>query len=78
MRINELQCKDVVNVCNGEKLGFVTDLILSDDCLCVDAIIVSENKVWELLNIFQAPQETVISMCQVVNIGEDVILVNVI
>ena len=77
MRLNKLQCKDVVNVCNGCKLGFVSDIELNESCLCVEAIIVCGSGLIDYLKFFHGPQEIVIPMCQVVSIGEDVILVNI-
>lgn len=77
MRLNELQCKDVVNVLNGCKLGFVSDIELNADCLCVEALIVCTNTFFDYFKFFQSPQEILIPMCQVVSIGKDVILVNI-
>lgn len=77
MRLNDLQCKDVVNVCNGCKLGFVSDVRLNEACLCVEALIVCATGFRDCFKFFAKPQEICIPMCQVVSIGEDVILVNV-
>jgi Uncharacterized protein conserved in bacteria len=77
MRLHELQCKDVINVCSGAKLGYVCDVVLNETCLCVEAIVVCTSGFLDYLKFFQNPEEIVVSMCQVVSIGEDVILVNV-
>lgn len=77
MRLNKLQCKDVVNVCNGCKLGYVSDIELNETCLCVEALIVTTTGITDFLKFFHSPEEICIPMCQVVNIGEDVILVNI-
>lgn len=76
MRLQKLQCKDVINVCNGSKLGYVSDVKLNETCLCVDALIVTTSGFLDYLKFFQEPSEIIIPMCQVVSIGEDVILVN--
>ena len=76
MRLNELQCKDVINLINGCKLGYVSDLILNDSCLCVEALVVTASGLKECFKFFQGPTEITIPMQQVVSIGKDVILVN--
>lgn len=77
MRLHELQCKDVINVCTGANIGYVSDICLNETCLCVDALVVSTGGVLDYLKFFQDPKEIVVPMCQVISIGEDVILVNI-
>ena len=31
MRFSELACKEVINLCNGARLGYVSDLELEED-----------------------------------------------
>jgi Uncharacterized conserved protein len=78
MRYNTLQCKEVININTGCKIGYVCDIILDDRCLCVVALIVHSASLFGFFNVFRAEEELEINMSRVVNIGEDVILVDII
>lgn len=73
MRIFELRQKEVINVCNGQKLGYVIDVEFSLEEGCIEAIIVpGPCKLWGILG---RDQEYVIPFRCICNIGPDVILV---
>ena len=38
-----LREKDVINVCDGKKIGFICDLLIDIDCGRIEAIFVSEH-----------------------------------
>lgn len=71
-KLTELRCKEVINVCNGERLGFVGDLRI-DSCSgkIVDIIIPRG-----LPLPFCKQESIVIPWCCIERIGEDAILVN--
>ena len=57
---SDLKCKEVINVCDGGRLGCVTDLELD---LCTGTILAIRDGI-------------VIPFCRIQKIGEDVILVD--
>ena len=76
MSFSELRQKDVINICDGRKLGRPIDLILNENA-CVEALIVPDGGggVWGLLKPDR--QGLVIPWRRVRRIGDDVILVEV-
>lgn len=75
MRIYELRQKEVVNMCNCEKIGFVADVEFNPKNGCIEALIIpGPCKLWGILG---RDQEYVIPFCDVRHIGPDVILVEV-
>lgn len=75
MRLVTLQAKDVVNVTTGCKIGYVVDV---DIDLCtgrVEAIIVEKDTLFKIFCFFKEPAIKIIPMRCIVNIGGDVILV---
>ncbi len=77
MRLVDMQCKDVINVVTGCKIGFVCDVIVDNCCACVQAIVVEKITFWRFFRFFSAIEEVIIPINNIVNIGEDVILVNI-
>lgn len=77
MRFVSLQCKDVINVIDGCKIGYVSDVEIDQLTCRVVALIVERINVFRLFCFFKEADCIVIPIEQVVNIGEDVILVNV-
>ena len=76
MSFSELRRKDVVNICDGRKMGRPIDLILSDSA-CVQALVVP-GRSGGLLGLFRQDREgIVIPWERVRRVGDDVILVEV-
>ena len=76
MSFSEIRRKDVVNICDGRKLGKPIDLILNDSA-CVQALVVP-GRGGGLLGLFKPEREGyVIDWSKVRRIGDDVILVEV-
>ena len=71
----ELRRKDVVNICNGTRLGCISDLELDDCTGCISAIVVPGPD--RLFGIFKSSEEVVIPFGCIRKIGADVILVEV-
>lgn len=64
--------KQVVNICNGEILGYVTDFIVDSCNGCLNAIIVPGES--GFFN-FKKSNDIIIPWDKIYKIGEDVILV---
>lgn len=76
MSFSELKQKDVINVCDGKKLGKPIDLILNEHA-CVEALVVP-GCTGGILGLLKPDHEGyVIPWCKVRRIGDDVILVEV-
>ncbi|WP_432400756.1 YlmC/YmxH family sporulation protein [Wukongibacter sp. M2B1] len=70
---SDLRMKEVINVANGSRVGFIYDFEINLEKNRVEAIIVpSEGK---FLKIFNKDNDQVIPWKRIVKIGEDVILV---
>lgn len=75
MRISEMQAKEIVNLNNGKRLGYMNDLRLNLGTGRIEAIIVSPTR--KVSNIFMREPEIVVMWDHIVKIGSDVILVRV-
>lgn len=75
MRISELKEKDVINICDGERLGNVCDIDFEKQTGKICALIVPGP--CKILGILGRDQEYVIPYCQVRKIGGDAILVEI-
>lgn len=71
---SDLRCKEVINVCDGGRLGCVTDLELDLCTGTILAIIVPGEG--RLLGLIRPRDGLVIPFCRIQKIGEDVILVD--
>lgn len=73
MTYSELRQKDVINICDGRRLGRPTDIVLSERA-CIEAIIVPAPG--GIMSVFRPEKEGFpISWSCVRRIGDDVILV---
>ena len=76
MSFSEIRRKDVVNICDGRKLGKPIDLILNDSA-CVQALVVP-GRSGGVLGLLKHDREgCVIDWNRVRRIGDDVILLEV-
>ena len=71
---SDLKCKEVINVCDGGRLGCVTDLELDLCTGTILAIVVPGEK--SMLSLIRSRDGLVIPFCRIQKIGEDVILVD--
>lgn len=76
MKYSHLQRKKVVDTKSGAILGHVRDLDIKHSSLCIESIFVGKQRCRILSVLFSQPL-TCIPIQQIVNIGEDVILVNI-
>ena len=72
-RFSELKCKEVINIKDGNKLGFISDIEFNCKTGEICAIIVPcEGK---FLGVFGKGDDYIIPYCKIEKIGDDVILV---
>ena len=72
-RVTELQCKEVVCVSDGSRLGFVSDVVVEAPQGCVKAIVVPcKRKIGALTS---GQDEFIIPWDCICRIGDDIILV---
>ena len=72
-RIADLQCKEVINVCSGDRMGYVNDVELDINTGRLVAIVVPGP--WKFSSLFSRGEEYVVPWCQIEKIGGDIILV---
>ena len=70
---SELRRKEIINVCDGARLGCANDLELDDCTGVISAIIVPGPA--RLMGLLRSSEEIVIPYCKIQKIGDDVILV---
>jgi len=76
MRLSSLQCLEVVNIIDGRRLGFISDIVFILPIGQIEAIVVEPALFRRFYRLFFGYNELVIPWCQVVTVGEDVVLVN--
>lgn len=74
-RIADLRCKEVINVCDGERLGFVEDVVVELPTGHICAIIVPGE--CRCFGLFGHDEDIIIPWDCIVKMGEDVILAEV-
>ena len=73
MRISEIERKEVINVCDGGRLGFVCDVEIVVKTGCIKKLIVPARG--KFFGIFGHVQEYHICWCDIKCIGDDLILI---
>ncbi|MBR5239465.1 MAG: YlmC/YmxH family sporulation protein [Clostridia bacterium] len=73
-RIRELQKKEVINLSNGKRLGFVYDVEINSQTGTIETIIVPCKN--SILRFFFKYEEMVIDFAKIRKIGDDIILVD--
>ena len=72
-RIADLQCKEVINLCDGCRLGYVSDVIVDICSGKLVAIVVPEKN--GVIGLIVKENEYVIEWENIAKIGDDIILV---
>lgn len=67
--------KEVINITDGKRLGFVQDVTADFKTGTINEIIVPGNT--KFFNIFSAKEELIIPWSSIKTIGEDIILVEI-
>lgn len=75
MRMCELKQKEVINICDCRRLGFVGDVDIDMETGCLLAIIVPGPGCF--CGFLVREKEYVIPFCDIRQVGPDIILVNV-
>lgn len=75
MRLCDFQQKEVINVCDCRKLGYVADLVLDECTGCIESVIVPRGGL--LCGWFGDDGEYVIPFDCIRKIGPDIILVEI-
>lgn len=71
---NELKEKEVINLCTGEKLGYISNFDIDlDDCRILSIYVSSCSG----LSFFEKREEYLIPWCRIECIGEDTVLVKI-
>ena len=71
-RITDLGSKEVINLCDGARLGYVNDIEIDSDCGRVISIIVPGTCGWK----FWKRQDYIIPWEAIQTVGDDIILVD--
>ena len=74
MRVTDLSCKEVVCICDGARLGFVTDVEVEVPRGQVQAIVVPGK--CKYLGLFGRTEDYVIPWDDIRRVGADIILVD--
>lgn len=75
MTFSDLKQKDVINVCDGRRLGKPMDIVLNE-AACAEALVVPANS--GFLNMLKQEKEgCLIPWRRILRIGDDVILVDI-
>ncbi len=74
-RIADLRCKEVINVCNGHRLGFVDDVFLNVMDGKIVALVVPGP--CRFLGLFGREDDYVIGWERIKRIGDDIVLVEI-
>lgn len=74
-RFSDLRCKEVINITDGARLGYVNDLDLEPDCGRILSLIVPGR--CRLFGLLSAGEDYVIPWQSIRRIGADIILVDV-
>lgn len=75
MTFSDLRKKEVINVCDGRRIGCVCDIILDVNACKLEAIIVPGST--SLLACFQKQKNVIIPWNRIRKLGDDVIIVDI-
>lgn len=75
MRFSELKQKEVINCRDGERIGYVCDLILDECTACIKKLIIPGQ--CRLFGILGKDQEYIIPWNCIRQIGTDIILIDI-
>lgn len=77
MKFLNMQSKDVINVRNGKKIGYISDIEIDPSCFIITGICIEKNCYLKLISLFKGPPVIFIPKESIISIGEDVIIVNI-
>ena len=74
MTFSVLKRQEVINVCDGRRLGCVCDIIIEMNSCRLEAIVVPGS--FSPLHLFSSSKNLIIPWCKIRKLGDDVILVD--
>lgn len=74
LKVSEAKMKEVINIANGERLGYIYDFEIDLDKGKIVAMVMNANA--KGLSLFSKPNDIIISWDEIEKIGTDTILVN--
>lgn len=75
MRLFELKQKEIINIRDGKRFGFMSDLDIDEKIGCAKKIIIPGNN--KILGVFGKETEYFIPWINIKQIGDDIILVDI-
>ena len=75
MRLSELRCKEIINICTGQRLGYVCDAEFEMPAGTLRALIVPGP--CRFFGLFGREPDFLIPVEQITKIGTDIILVDI-
>ena len=78
MKLAHLKKKSVINIYNGNFIGYIKDIIIAFPDGNIQTLIVKPSLTKKIMSIFSISSKVYVSWDNIISIGKDVILVNII
>ena len=78
MKLSYLKKRSVINTYNGNFLGYISDVIIEFPNGNIETLVVRPNIFKRIIGIFSIGNKIYVSWQNIISIGKDVILVNII
>lgn len=78
MKLAHLKKKSVINMYNGNFIGYIKDIIIAFPNGNIETLIVKQHFITGIMSFFTSSNKVYISWDNIISIGKDVILVNII
>lgn len=72
--LSQLRQMEVIDICEGRRLGFISDIIFDDDIKEIEYIVIPPQS--SMLSLFRKKDEIFVKWNSIKTIGIDIILVN--
>lgn len=72
-RVSDFRRKEVINITDGKRLGFVDDIEINADAGTIDSIVIPGP--WRFFRLWGRDTEYIVPWERIKKIGEDIILV---
>lgn len=78
MKLKHLKKRSVINVYNGNYIGYIVDVIVSLPNGNIESLVVKPSLYRRIIYSLSRSSKTIVNWNNIVSIGKDVILVNII
>lgn len=78
MRLAQLKKRGVINIYNGNFMGYIYDIIISFPTGNIKTLVIKQNFLKRIFSFFSINNKSYIPWDNIISIGKDVILVNII